>query len=257
MEEVGRVEKNGYNTFHKYAYVKEDDLVEAVRGKLSERGILLLPSVEHCSREDNLTTVILKFTFIDSETTQTYTAQWAGTGDDKGDKGLYKAYTGAVKYFLMKTFLIPTGDDPEGDEKTDKRVEKKGTSANKPPTERDTLMAGVQDACKLLNSAGDVPPWTPGRLKEYVLSELSAASIDDLGVVEIGELLKRLSLRLEILKDGTMESEPSIPKCGCGIERVRREGMKNGKKWAAWMCANKVKEHSPIWIPVEEEEPPF
>ena len=32
-----------------------------------------------------------------------------------GDKGVYKAITGAVKYIFMKNFLIPTGDDPEKD----------------------------------------------------------------------------------------------------------------------------------------------
>ena len=40
------------------------------------------------------------------------TAQ-TGEGLDRGDKAGYKAYTGAVKYFLANTFLVPTGDDPE------------------------------------------------------------------------------------------------------------------------------------------------
>ena len=30
-------------------------------------------------------------------------------------KGLYKAFTGSMKYFLMKNFLVATGDDPEQD----------------------------------------------------------------------------------------------------------------------------------------------
>jgi hypothetical protein len=42
----------------------------------------------------------------------------AGQGGDKnkngvGDKGLYKAITGANKYLLFKLFQIETGDDPE------------------------------------------------------------------------------------------------------------------------------------------------
>ena len=32
---------------------------------------------------------------------------------DKGDKAGYKAYTGALKYFLANTFMVATGDDPE------------------------------------------------------------------------------------------------------------------------------------------------
>jgi hypothetical protein len=36
-----------------------------------------------------------------------------GEGEDRGDKAAYKAITGATKYWVMKTFLISTGDDPE------------------------------------------------------------------------------------------------------------------------------------------------
>lgn len=267
MEEIGRVEKRGFNSFHNYAYVKEDDLVEAVRGKLSERGILLLPTVESVTREGTLTTAMMSFTFVDSATGETQIAGWAGTGDDKGDKGLYKAYTGAEKYFLMKTFLIPTGDDPEGDEKTDKRVEKKpvtpkqldgGASRMRRPTERETLLDGVQQVCGLLNKAGDEPQWTKARLKEFVKTELAAASVDDLAMEEVRELIKRLSLRLDDRKKN--RPQPQGPYCDCGIARVRVDGIiakgkKNaGKPWAAFMCANKVKGHEPVWIDLEAEE---
>lgn len=36
-----------------------------------------------------------------------------GEGRDRGDKAPYKALTGALKYALIQTFLIATGDDPE------------------------------------------------------------------------------------------------------------------------------------------------
>lgn len=124
MAEVGYVEKRGRNTFHNYDYVTEADLVEAVRSKLAERQIVLIPSVGDIGerpvttdkgKQSTVTTVRVKFTFIDGATGETHSAEWAGSGDDASDKGLYKAYTGALKYFLMKAFLIPTGDDPEAD----------------------------------------------------------------------------------------------------------------------------------------------
>lgn len=41
---------------------------------------------------------------------------WVGVGADiGGDKGIYKAYTGGLKYALLSLFLIPTTDDPERD----------------------------------------------------------------------------------------------------------------------------------------------
>lgn len=121
MAEVSRVPKRGRNEFHKYDYATEADIVEAVRGALSSRGISLVPSIKQVLREGTLTTAIMEFQFTDGATGETMTVGWAGTGEDKGDKGLYKAMTGALKYFLLKTFLMPTGDDPEADEGTDKR----------------------------------------------------------------------------------------------------------------------------------------
>ena len=37
----------------------------------------------------------------------------AGEGADVGDKAPYKAMTGALKYALLQSFLLSTGDDPE------------------------------------------------------------------------------------------------------------------------------------------------
>lgn len=132
MAVIPRIEKKGWNDFHKYHYLREEDLVETLRQEFVSRGIILMPSVRgytHDIRlkpdgktEGILTTVEMTFKFIDSNTGETESFNWAGTGDDKGDKGLYKAYTGAEKYFLMKTFLVPTGDDPERDEKLDQQT---------------------------------------------------------------------------------------------------------------------------------------
>lgn len=122
MAEVGRVPKRGRNEFHKYDYATEADIVDAVRGALSSRSVSLVPSVRQVIRDGTLTTALMAFQFTDGETGETATYEWAGTGDDKGDKGLYKAMTGALKYFLLKTFLLPTGDDPEADTETDKRA---------------------------------------------------------------------------------------------------------------------------------------
>jgi hypothetical protein len=131
MGEIGKVEKKGYNSFHKYHYVTESDLTDVVRDKLSSRGIVIIPSLRAVQHEDTLTTALMGFTFVDSETGERETCDWAGTGDDKGDKGLYKAYTGSLKYFLMKMFLISQGDDPEADTATDRRAEASGNACPK------------------------------------------------------------------------------------------------------------------------------
>ena len=134
MSEIGYVAKRGRNEFHKYDYATEADIVVAVRDKLAEHNVMLFPSATEIRREGTLTTAIFEFAFVDGDTGATWSSLWAGTGEDKGDKGLYKAYTGALKYFLSKTFQIPTGDDPEATEE--------GQSAARPRREKKAATEG-------------------------------------------------------------------------------------------------------------------
>jgi hypothetical protein len=55
----------------------------------------------------------LDFILTDIETGFYEVTTITGEGIDKGDKAGYKAYTGALKYYLANTFMVATGDDPE------------------------------------------------------------------------------------------------------------------------------------------------
>lgn len=117
---MNRVPKNGRNAFHKYDYATESDIMDAVRAELSRVGVAIFPSVGNVKvgeadpkdRGGPVTTVELLVTFVHSSG-EAMTTRWFGQGQDKTDKGYYKAYTGAMKYCLLKTFLMSTGDDPE------------------------------------------------------------------------------------------------------------------------------------------------
>lgn len=121
MGELSRVPKNGRNSFHNYDYVTESDLVEALRPHLAKLKISIFPTVERYETKEvqernkaaTLATVELAISFIDGESGDMMTVKWAGQGIDQGDKAFYKAYTGAYKYALMKTFMISTGEEPE------------------------------------------------------------------------------------------------------------------------------------------------
>jgi hypothetical protein len=120
MAEISRVPKRGRHSGLRYDYVQEADLMDLLRDRMADQGVVIFPSVrEHNmveSRDDRgrvqfLTTVTMEITLIDSESGDQLTTNWIGQGMDPGDKGYYKAYTGAIKYFLLKTFLISTGDE--------------------------------------------------------------------------------------------------------------------------------------------------
>ena len=48
-----------------------------------------------------------------------FEVDWIGEGGDTGDKGVYKGFTGGLKYFYMKLLQVATGDDPEVFTRTD------------------------------------------------------------------------------------------------------------------------------------------
>lgn len=121
---VKTVKKDGRNDFHKYDYVTEAAMLAAIKSKMNELGLIALPSVESfetISRPSDkgdaiLVLQLIKYTVIDTETGDLFESTVLGSGEDKGDKGAYKGATGGSKYFLMKFFGVPTGDDPENEE---------------------------------------------------------------------------------------------------------------------------------------------
>jgi hypothetical protein len=122
MAAAKQVEKRGHNDHFNYDYATEGDVATALRGLLAERGICMVPTsrviqtrpvTTSKGRETFITEVVCQIMFIDSETGASLTAEMPGAGEDGMDKGCFKATTGAIKYVLMKTFALSTGDDPE------------------------------------------------------------------------------------------------------------------------------------------------
>lgn len=123
MSSVGYIQKTGKNAFHGYKYAGEADLLEKLRPAMLEAGLLLIPSITSVSPIDDhgVTTVQLEYSLVHKDgDVWPFKIGAAGQGGDKnkngvGDKGLYKAITGANKYLLFKLFQIETGDDPENE----------------------------------------------------------------------------------------------------------------------------------------------
>ena len=162
MAAVERVPKRGVNDFHKYSYATEADIASTVRAELAARQVMLIPAIlgetRHPVGEKGsvLTVLEMEMEFIDGESGESIKKPWRGYGTDKEDKGGYKAMTGGEKYFLLKTFLMPTGDDPERDTPADKR-RVKGVAPDPPAT--------VINAATGSNS--NWPPWINQRYARW------------------------------------------------------------------------------------------
>ena len=124
MQACGYVQKKQRNEFHRYNYAGEGDLLEVLRPAMLKAGLLLIPSGVERSPVDEYgnTHVTVEYTLAHKDgDVWPDKIRAFGTGNDKnskggiGDKGTYKALTGANKYLLFKLFQIETGDDPETD----------------------------------------------------------------------------------------------------------------------------------------------
>jgi hypothetical protein len=125
MQDVSYVQRTGQNKFHNYRYAGEADLLEKLRPALLRHGLLLIPSAQEASPADQHgnVTVRVEYTLVHKDGDVWPDKIGAvGCGNDRskdgkiGDKGVYKALTGANKYLLFKLFQIETGDDPEKDD---------------------------------------------------------------------------------------------------------------------------------------------
>jgi len=122
--ELINVEKNGKNDYHNYKYAKADDIYLEVSRVLSEYNVAVLtfPVDKKVSKFKNskgniVIGIFLEkyFSFNCGDTGAHIGMRYWGYDRGQGDKFLYKAYTGAMKYFLRDNFMIDTGDpdDPE------------------------------------------------------------------------------------------------------------------------------------------------
>ena len=152
---IGYIQKRGHNERFNYSYVTAADIAGAVGDLLSQLGVVVVPSLQSIAYEpmrngggqmERLARVIMTYTFTDADTAEAVTVKVPGEGLDVGDKAPYKAMTGALKYALLQSFLLATGDDPE-DERPDARY-----SAGNP--ERPINAEEVRELEKLIEETG-------------------------------------------------------------------------------------------------------
>lgn len=115
----GKVNGGGAN----YAYATEAAFIAEVRPLFVQFGLVIYPTAisnnettvtdKQNGGKSFLTTITVKYIIGDVDTGETIEVEVMGQGSDSGDKGVYKALTGAFKYALRQALMIGTGDDPE------------------------------------------------------------------------------------------------------------------------------------------------
>ena len=115
MQDVDYLQKDDEIKFSntKYKAISEEKVTSTVRQSLLKHRLVIMPVEQEHSREGALSTVNTKYKIVDIDTGNFEIIVSSGTGADTQDKGVGKAMTYSYKYLLLRTFAIPTGEDPD------------------------------------------------------------------------------------------------------------------------------------------------
>jgi hypothetical protein len=116
---AGLFKREGENKFDKYKYFSEAQYKQVFVKLFAEAGLefnMTTISVESYPGYDKMPygrRVTVEFQLKNIDDSETESAVVVGEALDKGDKAIYKAYTGALKYYFACVFHLPTGDEVE------------------------------------------------------------------------------------------------------------------------------------------------
>lgn len=98
----------------KYRAMSEEKVTMTVRKELIKQGLVVFPIEQSVYKEGNITTTNTTYKMVNTENPEEYVIlASSGQGSDTQDKGVGKAMTYSFKYMLLRTFAIPTGEDPD------------------------------------------------------------------------------------------------------------------------------------------------
>lgn len=97
----------------KYKALSEEKVTTLMRAEMVTEGLIAYPVEMAWTRDGNISHVDVKYRIVDTDDNSYIEVVSCGDGYDTQDKGAGKAMTYAFKYMWLRTFAIPTGDDPD------------------------------------------------------------------------------------------------------------------------------------------------
>ena len=167
MAEIGTIKATGQNSHQRYSYASDADLLRAIQPAMANNGVAMAPTSVTGEPAREVKTakggtayradLMVTYLVWHTGSAETVAVMAPGCGVDSQDKAVYKAMTGAYKYALRQLYAIPTGDDPERDQRPTARPA--ATPPRQPATLKPiTIRAAVEPIAASLMAAGDGDP---------------------------------------------------------------------------------------------------
>lgn len=116
MQDVQYLTKDDQVEFKstKYKAISEEKVTSTMRKALIKHGLVVFPVKQTRERVGTITSVDVTYRMQNIDDPDDYIEiVSSGDGADTQDKGAGKAMTYAFKYMFLRTFAIPTGEDPD------------------------------------------------------------------------------------------------------------------------------------------------
>lgn len=98
----------------KYKALSEEKVTAIMRREMEKYNLVVYPIDQRWERIGQISHVDVKYRIVNTEDPSDYIEVVScGDGADTQDKGAGKAMTYAYKYMWLRTFAIPTGEDPD------------------------------------------------------------------------------------------------------------------------------------------------
>lgn len=116
MQDIQYLAKDDHVKFGStdYKALSEEKVTSVMRDELIKNKLVVFPIAQDSNRSGNITHVDTKYRMVNVEKPDEFIEIVScGDGADSQDKGSGKAMTYAYKYMWLRTFSLPTGEDPD------------------------------------------------------------------------------------------------------------------------------------------------
>lgn len=116
MQDVQYLAKDDHVSFGSTSYkaLSEEKVTSIMRAEMLKHKLVVFPISQVSNRTGNITHVDVVYRMVNVENPEeSIEIASCGDGADTQDKGSGKAMTYAFKYMWLRTFALPTGEDPD------------------------------------------------------------------------------------------------------------------------------------------------
>lgn len=182
MQDIQYLAKDDHVEFGKtnYKALSEEKVTTIMRAELIKYKLIVYPFQQESNRAGNISHVDTKYRMVNVDAPdESIEIVSAGDGADSQDKGTGKAMTYAFKYMWLRTFALPTGEDPDkiSSAELDEKAQKEAAKARR--TEPSQYVNEVKQTVlmKELHRTG----WNPKGMLDYLREKFPNDPPDTIG----------------------------------------------------------------------------